>query len=53
MKFGFVVPFAIFLGMTTAGFTIGGRDGAIISIVGAAGLFVFSMWQAFKILGKQ
>jgi hypothetical protein len=45
----FMVPLAV----TIAGFSIGGRDGAIFSIIGAAALLIVAFWQAIKILGQE
>jgi hypothetical protein len=42
----FTVPIAVM----AAGFSIGGRDGAIFSIIGAAALLVISFWQATKVV---
>jgi len=53
MKLGQSFPFIIIVAVIAAGFSIGGRDGAIISIVGSVGLLAFSLWQAFKIIGRQ
>jgi len=41
----FVIPLAFIV----CGFVIGGRDGAIISIVGCVALLGFSIWVLIKI----
>ena len=41
----FMAPVALIV----AGFVIGGRDGAIFSIIGAVGLLAVSFWQVIKI----
>jgi hypothetical protein len=45
----FIIPLAVIV----SGFTIGGRDGAIISIVGSVALLAYSLWRAFKIVGRK
>jgi hypothetical protein len=45
----FIIPLAVIV----AGFSIGNRDGAIISIVDSAALFAIALWRAFKILGRK
>jgi hypothetical protein len=44
----FVVP----VGVMAAGFSIGGRDGAVFSMVGAAALLIVSFWQAIKLVNQ-
>ena len=52
MKTSQMLLVAVPVALLASGFTIGGRDGAIISIVGAAILLLVSFWQAIKIVGK-
>jgi hypothetical protein len=47
-----MLSFTIPIGLIAAGFAIGGRDGAIFSIVGSVALLAVSFWQVIKI-GQQ
>jgi hypothetical protein len=50
MKTSQFILFAVPIGVMSAGFSIGGRDGAIFSLIGAAALFGVSIWQMIKAL---
>jgi hypothetical protein len=52
MKTTQLLAFSVPVGVMAAGFAIGGRDGAIFSIVGAAALLIVSLWQAIKVVNK-
>ena len=52
MKTSLLLAFTVPIAVVAAGFTIGGRDGGIISLIGAFALIVVSFWQAIKIVGK-
>ena len=52
MKTTQLLMFTVPIGVMAAGFTIGGRDGAIFSMVGAAGLLIVSFWQAIKLVNQ-
>jgi hypothetical protein len=52
MKTTQLLAFTIPVGVMAAGFSIGGRDGAIFSIVGAAALLIVSLWQAIKAVNQ-
>jgi hypothetical protein len=45
----FIVP----ISLIASGFVIGGRDGAILSIVGSVALLAVSVWQVVKIAKQQ
>jgi hypothetical protein len=47
-----MILFTAPIALIAAGFVIGGRDGAIFSIVGAVALLAASFWQVIKI-GQQ
>ena len=52
MKIGQLLSFTVPIGVMAAGFTIGGRDGAIFMMVGAAALLIVSLWQAIKLVNQ-
>ncbi len=52
MKTTQILVFAVPFGVIAAGFSIGGRDGAIFSIVGCVALLIVSFWQAIKVLNQ-
>ena len=52
MKTTQILAFTVPVAFIAAGFVIGNRDGAIISVVGAAALLVVSFWQAIKVVSK-
>jgi hypothetical protein len=52
MKTTQLLAFMVPISVTAAGFAIGGRDGAIFSIVGGSALLIVSLWQAIKVVNK-
>jgi hypothetical protein len=52
MKTTQMLAFAVPVSLIAAGFSIGGRDGAIFSIVGSAVLLIVSFWQAIKLVSQ-
>jgi len=43
------IPFIICIAMIGSGFVIGGRDGAIMSLVGSVTFLAYSLWMAIRI----
>lgn len=52
MKTTQLLAFTVPLGVMAAGFAIGGRDGALFTMVGAGALLVVSLWQAIKAVNR-
>jgi len=52
MKITQLLAFTVPVGVMAAGFAIGGRDGAIFSMVGAGALLIVSLWQAVKAVNR-
>jgi len=52
MKTAQILAFSIPVAFIAAGFVIGNRDGAIISVVGSAALLIVSFWQAIKVVSR-
>lgn len=44
-----IIPFAVLIALIVSGFTIGGLDGAILSLVGSVALLAYSLWSAIKV----
>jgi len=52
MKTAQMLSFIVPISVMAAGFSIGGGDGAIFSLVGAAALLIVSFWQAYKLVSQ-
>jgi hypothetical protein len=52
MKTTQLLLFMVPVGVMSAGFTIGGRDGAIFSIIGGSALLIVSIWFAIKAVNQ-